>query len=354
MSDNTNLCVIDAKNGMDGANIEISQFTQNINNIKFTIDYDFTDLSCFIVADIEGKIELLYEDGENLKKEYDVESKKTYLTWNIGRQFTYQSGVLLYQIVAYKDTNSAWYSKEGRIIVTKSIDTNSYSVEQIGAYPNLLTRLIASFDSFKTEFEASLLTKVDKEDGKTLTDENYTKEEKEKLSEIVYIPHSLSVDELSDDNTLPTSKAVYTFVGNSLQKFLQSDISLKISTMIDENTLNVTSVLIDDKIRLSLDNEIKEKINLSINDYDKNTLPQKVNSIIDGKINNEIASLIDTKISNETTILNERINQTNDMISDKISENNTNLLENVIPDMISSYVDNAINESIDEALEGDY
>ena len=181
-------CIIDALCGIDTASPQIGQFTDNFDTIKFLLGDNFDSYTFMIITDIGGHVEIVTTDGEALTKETDTESKNTTLIWRPSTEVTASSGVVVYQIVAYKSegntVESTWYSKEGRLTVSQSISTTTHSAEVIGSEPNLLTKLILEIAENKSSVESLAETKVDKAAGKDLSDENYSLEEKEKLSGI--------------------------------------------------------------------------------------------------------------------------------------------------------------------------
>ncbi len=180
------MCIIDAISGIDCATPQIGQFTDNFDKVKFLLGKDFNDYTMIIVTDINGHVEIINTDGENLIKE--SADGETNLVWNIGANITSESGVVIYQIVAYKENGEniekVWYSKEGRLIVTESISTNEYSASLIGSYPNLLTRLLIDIDNMQKELVAKCNSKVDAEEGMGLSQNSFSNYEKEKLSAI--------------------------------------------------------------------------------------------------------------------------------------------------------------------------
>jgi len=180
------LCIIDAMNGIDCATPQIGQFTDNFDRVKFLLGKDFSDYTMMIITDVGGHVEVVSTDGDNLIKE--TIDGETYLLWNIGINITTQSGVIVYQIAAYKrdgeTIKETWYSKEGRLIVTESISTNEYSTALLGSYPNLLTRLLIETDNLKNDMVDIRLSKVDVREGYDLSENSFSDEEKEKLSAI--------------------------------------------------------------------------------------------------------------------------------------------------------------------------
>ena len=177
------ICIIDAMSGIDCATPQIGQFTDNFDRVKFLLGKDFSEYTMMIITDIGGHVEVVNTDDDNLIKE--TVDGETYLMWNIGRNITTLSGVIVYQIAAYKREDDAiketWYSKEGRLIVTESISTNEYSTSLLGSYPNLLTRLLIEADNLKNDVTDIRQSKVDKEEGFMLSKNSFSDEEKEKL-----------------------------------------------------------------------------------------------------------------------------------------------------------------------------
>ena len=181
MSDN--ICVINAKSGIGTSSPQISQFTNNCDCIKFVIDKDFTSFALVVISSINGEVSVVSE-GEYLSKSFDSQTGQTIALWYPSSQITKESGCLIYQLAAYDttDNKTIWYSKEGRLIVTDSIDTNDYSASTVGSEPNLVMQLLTLAKSLEVDIESLSSTKVDKEEGKTLSQNDYSNEEKEKLS----------------------------------------------------------------------------------------------------------------------------------------------------------------------------
>lgn len=181
-------CIINAQSGIDTASPQIGQYTDNFDKIKFLLGKSFDDCTLVIITDIDGHVQVINTDGTTLIKETDSVTGETSLLWNIGANITADSGVVIYQIAAYKQNGegieSIWYSKEGRLIVTQSISTTDYSAELLGAYPNLLTRLLVQSDAIKNMVEAFERTKVDAEEGMGLSANSFSDAEKQKLEQI--------------------------------------------------------------------------------------------------------------------------------------------------------------------------
>ena len=189
MSDSSNnYCVIDALCGIDTASPQISRFTEGFDSIKFLLGKNFDEYTMMIITDIDGHVEIVNTDGIRLTKETDEESGETFLMWKPERNITAESGVVIYQIAGFKsgsdNIESVWYSKEGRLMVTDSIDTTSYSASVMGAYPNLLTKLLIQSDEIRNMAETLEKSKVNSIDGMGLSENSYSNEEKEKLASI--------------------------------------------------------------------------------------------------------------------------------------------------------------------------
>lgn len=153
-------CIISVQSGIDTASPQIGQYTDSFDKIKFLLGKNFDDCTLVIITDSDGYVQVINTDGTNLVKETDESTGETSLLWNIGANITADSGVVIYQIAAYKQNgesiDSIWYSKEGRLIVTDSIDTTDYSTSLLGSYPNLLTRLLVQSEELEKRLEAEI------------------------------------------------------------------------------------------------------------------------------------------------------------------------------------------------------
>jgi len=181
-------CIINALSGIDTASPQIGQYTDSFDRIKFLLGKNFDDCTLVVITDSDGYVQVINTDGINLVKETDESTGETSLLWNIGANITAESGVVIYQIAAYKQNGesieSIWYSKEGRLIVTDSIATTGYSTSLLGSYPNLLTRLLVQSDAIKNMVEAFERTKVDAQEGMGLSANSFSDAEKQKLAKI--------------------------------------------------------------------------------------------------------------------------------------------------------------------------
>ena len=159
-------CIIDALCGIDTASPQVGQFSDNFTKIKFVIKKDLHDYNILLLTDTDGEVNFIAPDDSVLIKDTDSDTGETTLLWNIGREITSKSTVVIYQIVAYKgeidNPESTWYSKEGRLTVTQSIDSSSKSASVIGTYPNLLTRLILNIEKCRENNDILSDKKVDK------------------------------------------------------------------------------------------------------------------------------------------------------------------------------------------------
>lgn len=156
MSKSENTCIVNVSSGIGNATVQISRFTHNFDSIKFIADKDFSDYMVIIITDAGGRVNIVAE-GDNLKKEYNVSEAQTELLWYPQREITCDDGVVIYQIAAYSvgDDKAVWYSKEGRLIVTDSIDTNGLSAELIGSSPNLITQILTSLKKTESDLETA-------------------------------------------------------------------------------------------------------------------------------------------------------------------------------------------------------
>ncbi|MBQ4526961.1 MAG: hypothetical protein II998_02705 [Clostridia bacterium] len=183
-NESSNCCIIDAVCGIDTASPQISRYTDSFNQIKFLLKKDLSQYTIMIITDIGGYVQIIPTDGETLIAGTD-ENGDTTLLWNIGSEITASSGAVIYQISAYKsndgEAESIWYSKEGRLLVSESIDTTTHSAAIIGSHPNLITKLILHI----TEFASKLDSKVDKIPGMGLSSQDFTSTEKLKLADIM-------------------------------------------------------------------------------------------------------------------------------------------------------------------------
>ena len=171
-----NICVINAQSGIGTSSPQISQFSHNCDSIKFIINKDLTGFALCLISSINGDVSVIPE-GEYLSKAYNDETKETTVLWYPSAQITSESGCVLYQLAAYEaeGKNAIWYSKEGRLIVSDSIDTDDFSAKQVGSEPNLVTQLITKIKSLELDITSLESTKVDKEEAA---------EEKEKLQKL--------------------------------------------------------------------------------------------------------------------------------------------------------------------------
>ncbi len=179
-------CIISAQSGIDTASPQIGQYTDSFDKIKFLLGKNFDDCTLVIITDSGGHVQVINTDGTNLVKETDAATGETTLLWNIGANITADSGVVIYQIAAYRQNGESidaiWYSKEGRLIVTESISTTDYSTELLGSYPNLLTRLLVQSDAIKDMVDEFERSKVDAEEGMGLSANSFSDDEKQKLA----------------------------------------------------------------------------------------------------------------------------------------------------------------------------
>lgn len=179
-----NICIINAKSGIGTSSPQISQFTHNCDSVKFVINKDLTNFALVLISSINGDISVLKE-GEYLTKSYNLEAGETTVLWYPTSEITKESGCVLYQLAAFDAVSkeTIWYSKEGRLIVTDSIDTDDYSAAQVGSQPNLVTQILTLAKSLELEINTLSENKVDKSEGKMLSSNDFTDEHIEKLDE---------------------------------------------------------------------------------------------------------------------------------------------------------------------------
>ena len=242
----TNCCVIDAICGIDTSSPHISQFTDSFNQIKFLLKKNMENYTFMIITDSDGYVQLITTDSENLIKEKD-ENSNTVLLWNIGKEITASSGALLYQIAAYLtedgETKSVWYSKEGRLFVSESIDSTNYSTKLIGSQPNLITRLILKCEELLSSVKKNTEKLSGIEDGakaNVLSDWNETDEDSD-----AFIKNKPVVDTVLNpgSNNAISNSAVsseFTAIGNVLnaaQKQIGSNAEeIEKGTAVNEGT----------------------------------------------------------------------------------------------------------------------
>ena len=179
-----NICIINAKSGIGTSSPQISQFTHNCDSVKFVINKDLTNFALILISSINGDVSVLSE-GEYLTKSYNLEAGETTVLWYPTSEITKESGCVLYQLAAFDAVSkeTIWYSKEGRLIVTDSIDTDDYSAAQVGSQPNLVTQILTLAKSLELEIGTLSENKVDKSEGKMLSSNDFTDEHIEKLDE---------------------------------------------------------------------------------------------------------------------------------------------------------------------------
>lgn len=179
-----NICIINAKSGIGTSSPQISQFTHNCDSVKFVINKDLTNFALVLISSINGDVSVLSE-GEFLTKSYNLEASETTVLWYPTSEITKESGCVLYQLAAFDAVSkeTIWYSKEGRLIVTDSIDTDDYSAAQVGSQTNLVTQILTLAKSLELEINTLSENKVDKSEGKMLSSNDFTDEHIEKLDE---------------------------------------------------------------------------------------------------------------------------------------------------------------------------
>ena len=231
MSDTT--CVINAKSGIGTSSPQITQFTHNCDCVKFIIDKDFTNCAVVVITSIEGQVSVVSE-GDRLKKTYDGATKETTLLWYPTSEITCLSGCVIYQVAAYnaetKDT--IWYSKEGRLIVNDSIETTDYSTKVVGSSPDLVMQILTL--SKETELKVTALSdsKVDKQEGKMLSSNDFTDDDKLSIQE-----NATNISSLN--NELITTRSRLDISDNNI-----SENSGRIDELEAENNSRISEIAI--------------------------------------------------------------------------------------------------------------
>ncbi len=180
-----NICTINALSGIDTASPQISQFSHNCSCIKLVIKKNLSDYAVVIITNADGRVSAVAE-GDALVKTYDSDTAETTLMWYPSGEITAQSGCVVYQVAAYDadDNNTLWYSKEGRLIVTDSIDTTNLSTALVGSEPNLVMQILTMVQSSVNDINNLEAQKVDKSEGMGLSENDFTNELRLKLLEL--------------------------------------------------------------------------------------------------------------------------------------------------------------------------
>ncbi len=152
---------IELANGISYARPYINKFSDGFDTIEFVLDNDDSlDLCTFgVVYSLCGKTGMSIQGGGSLEKTTDDQSGKIILTWSLGTSISCDSGVVIYQVVAYSSNDDGtasaiWYSPQGRIVVGESVDTTEYETLQIGAEPSLVQQFMAAINKAQSDILA--------------------------------------------------------------------------------------------------------------------------------------------------------------------------------------------------------
>ena len=309
--------IIDVKCGIDTSSPQISQYSSNFGSVKFLLDKNLSDYTVMIVSEIDGETKITETDGTNLIKSIDEKSGNTILVWNIGREITAQSGAVIYQIAAYKlsdnEITSRWYSKEGRLFVSQSINTSDLSTALVGSNPDILTRILLKISAL----DESVKNKVDKSDGMGLSENSFTNAEKQKLAgvetgadvnmiETIKINgNALTADGEKNVNIDLTDYALKSFLENSLTEKVDKENgkSLSENSFTDSEKLKLAEIEANanvntlEKIKINgseIEPDAEKTINIDISDYAKK-------DYVENKLNSyETTNDISTKLAGYT------------------------------------------------------
>lgn len=155
-----NKFTIELKTGLSYAKPNISKFSSGFDTLEFLLDSDnmFSDCTFAVVYSVFDKTGMAIENGGSLAKSIDEQNNKIILTWTIGTEITSDSGIVIYQVVAYHTSqdgtvSSVWYSPQGRIAVGESVDTTEYETMQIGSHPSIVAQLMASISDARNDID---------------------------------------------------------------------------------------------------------------------------------------------------------------------------------------------------------
>lgn len=294
-----NTFVIDLKKGVSYASPYINKFSHEFDSVEFVIDGDdsLKDCAFAVVYFIEGNTGMTMENGGSLTKEYNNDGKIS-LIWTLGRCVSCDDGVVLYQVVAYKQQDGSisavWYSPQGRIVVGDSIDTTEYETLQIGSEPSLVSQFLVMANSNKTDID------ILKESINTLEHTANQLEEKTYQNTQSIMQNTENISSL-----------------NNKAEIMDSELS-KISDVANSNTQSITDneqsiSLIQTKVK-SIDSDLSnvKQTTYSNNDeilIQQSRLDEAYNSI--NNINSNISDIIN-RVENNKTNINQNLDKIND------------------------------------------
>lgn len=127
----------------------INKYSAGFDTVEFLVDKSFAQGCTFaVIYSVCGDVGMVTDGGGSVSVTTGDDGNKTVITWSIGTEVTCDSGVVIYQVVAYTSaedgtTDAVWYSPQGRIVVGESIDTTDYETARIAAEPSLVAQLMS-------------------------------------------------------------------------------------------------------------------------------------------------------------------------------------------------------------------
>jgi len=326
-----NTFVIDLKKGVSYSNPYINKFSHEFDSVEFVIDGDdmLNDCAFAVVYFIEGNTGMTMENGGSLTKEYNNDGKIS-LIWTLDRSVSCDDGVVLYQVVAYKQQDgnitAVWYSPQGRIVVGDSIDTTEYETLQIGSEPSLVSQFLVMANSNKTDID------ILKESINTLEQTANQLDEKTHQNAQSIMLNSENISSLNNKTDAMDSEL--SKVGDIANSNTQSIIANR----EDISNLNV-------KVK-SIDSELSNVKQTAYSNNDEILIHQSRLDEADNSINNinsNISDIISRVESNKTNINQnlDKINDTRSIAAD--NQKNINANSKSIAD-VSILVDGVVSD----------
>ena len=327
-----NTFVIDLKKGVSYSNPYINKFSNEFDSVEFVIDGDdsLKDCAFAVVYFIEGNTGMAMENGGSVTKEYNSENGKISLIWTLDRRVSCDEGVVLYQVVAYKQQDGSisavWYSPQGRIVVGDSIDTTEYETLQIGSEPSLVSQFLVMANSNKTDID------ILKESINTLEQTANQLDEKTHQNAQSIMMNSENISSL-----------------NNKTDAMDSELS-KVNDIANSNTQNITANREDiSNLNVKVKSIDSELLNVKQTAHSNNDdiLRQQIqmdefdNSI--NNINSNISDII-SRVENNKTNINQNLDKINDTRSIAVeNQENINVNSKSIAD-VSILVDGVVSD----------
>lgn len=327
-----NTFVIDLKKGVSYSNPYINKFSHEFDSVEFVIDGDdmLNDCAFAVVYFIEGNTGMAMENGGSVTKEYNSENGKISLIWTLDRRVSCDDGVVLYQVVAYKQQDGSisavWYSPQGRIVVGDSIDTTEYETLQIGSEPSLVSQFLVMANSNKTDID------ILKESINTLEQTANQLDEKTYQNAQSIMLNSENISSLNNKTDAMDSE---------LSKV--GDIANSNTQSITLNEQSISSI--QTKVK-SIDSELSNVKQTAYSNNDEILIHQSRLDEADNSINNinsNISDIISRVESNKTNINQnlDKINDTRSIAAD--NQKNINANSKSIND-VSILVDGVVSD----------